>query len=74
MLSMPKEAGEPRVAVAKAEQYRAEARRLQERAETTMDAQIRLTLLNQAGRWLDIADYTERYSFDRGRRGQPCPG
>ena len=60
--------GGARVVVAKAEQYRAEARRLQERAGATVDEQIKLTLLSQARRWLDIANHTERYGFDEGSR------
>ena len=63
-------AGGARVVVAKAEQYRAEARRLQERAGATMDEQIKLALLSQARRWLDIANHTERYGFDEGSRGR----
>lgn len=62
--------GGARVVVAKAEQYRAEARRLQERAGATMDEQIKLALLSQARRWLDIANHTERYGFDEGSRGR----
>jgi hypothetical protein len=68
MRTMQKGTGEARVVVAKAEQYRAEARRLQERAGATMDEQIKLTLLNQASRWLDIANYTEQYGFNGGSR------
>lgn len=67
---MHKGTGQPRVVVAKAEQYRAEARRLQERAEITMDERNRLALLTQARRWLDIANDTERYCFDQVSRGR----
>ena len=70
MPKMQNGAGGARVVVAKAEQYRAEARRLQERAGATMDEQIKLALLSQARRWLDIANHTERYGFDEGSRGR----
>ena len=66
MLKMQNGTGGARVVVAKAEQYRAEARRLQERAGATMDEQIKHTLLSQARRWIDIANHTERYGFDQG--------
>jgi hypothetical protein len=52
--------------VAKAEEYRGEARRLQKRAEATVDEQIRLSLLSMARRWLDIANDIERYEVDQG--------
>jgi hypothetical protein len=64
---------EPRAVPAKAEQYRAEARRLEERAKTTVDEQIKLALLKLARRWLDIANYAERYGLDEGSRNRPCP-
>jgi hypothetical protein len=70
MLSMQKGTGEARVVVAKAEQYRAEARRLQERAAITVDEQIRQALLGLARRWLDIANDAERYGFDDGSRNR----
>ena len=70
MPKMQNGTGGARVVVAKAEQYRAEARRLQERAGATMDEQIKLALLSQARRWLDIANHTERYGFDEGSRGR----
>ncbi|HWL75376.1 MAG TPA: hypothetical protein VNQ74_16025 [Burkholderiaceae bacterium] len=73
MLKMQKGTGGARVMVAKAEQYRAEARRLQERAGATVDEQTKLTLLGQARRWLDIANHTERYGFDEGSRERSCP-
>ena len=66
MGGMQKGTGEARVVVAKAEQYRAEARRLQERAGTAVDEQIKHALLSQARRWLDIANYTEQYGFGEG--------
>ena len=50
--------------VAKAEEYRSEARRLQKRAEAAADEGVRLALSNVARRWFDIADDTERYGVD----------
>ena len=52
--------------VAKAEEYRAEARRLQERAEAADDEHIKRALLGVARRWLDIANDCERWEFDEG--------
>lgn len=66
MRNMQRGNSEVRVAVVKAEQYREEARRLQERAGTTADQQCRLALLTQARRWLDIANHTEQYGFGTG--------
>lgn len=68
MLKMQNGTGGARVVVAKAEQYRAEARRLQERAAITVDEQIRQALLGLARRWLDIANDAERYGFDDGSK------
>lgn len=52
--------------VAKAEEYRGEARRLQKRAEAAGDEQFRRGLLSVARRWLDIANDVERYEVNQG--------
>jgi hypothetical protein len=50
--------------IAKAEEYRNEARRLQKRAEAAADEGVRHALSNVARRWFDIANDTERYELD----------
>ncbi|MBX9775624.1 MAG: hypothetical protein K2Y71_14670 [Xanthobacteraceae bacterium] len=70
---MSNETGEDRVVAVKAEQYRAEARRLQERAAITVDEQIKSALLRLARRWLDIAYDAERNGFDEASSARPYP-
>jgi hypothetical protein len=57
----------------KSEEYRAEARRLEARAETVNDEQTRLTLLSVAQRWRDLAQDVERNEFRQPTDGQRKP-
>jgi hypothetical protein len=45
----------------KSDEFRAQARRLEERAETAADENIRLILISVARRWRDLAQDVERY-------------
>jgi hypothetical protein len=48
----------------KSDEFRAQARRLEERAETVIDETVRLALLSVAGRWRGLARDAERYEMD----------
>jgi hypothetical protein len=48
----------------KSDEYRAQARRLEERAETVTSEAIRLTLISVAQRWRDLAQEVERYEMN----------
>jgi hypothetical protein len=52
----------------KSGEFRAQARRLEERAETVIDEKVRLDLLSVAGRWRGLARDAERYEMDATRR------
>jgi hypothetical protein len=45
----------------KSDEFRAQARRLQERAETVIDETVRLALLSVAQRWRGLARDAEQY-------------
>jgi len=48
----------------KAEEFRAEARRLEQRAQTAADEKIRASLLDVARRWRELAQDVSRYEVD----------
>jgi hypothetical protein len=48
----------------KSDEFRAQARRLEERAGTVIDGKIRLALLSVAGRWRGLARDAARYEMD----------
>jgi hypothetical protein len=48
----------------KSDEFRAQARRLEERAETVIDENVRLALLSVAGRWRGLARDADRYEMD----------
>jgi len=52
----------------KADEFRAQARRLEERAGTVIDEKVRLALLSVAGRWRGLAQDADRYEMDATRR------
>jgi len=52
-----------RVMGRKSEEFRAQARRLEERAETVIDEKVRLALLSVAGRWRGLARDAERHEM-----------
>jgi len=47
----------------KSDEFRAQALRLEERAETVIDEKVRLALLSVAGRWRVLARDAERYEL-----------
>jgi hypothetical protein len=49
---------------AKAEEYRANARRLEERAVVATEEKIRQVLISVAQRWRDLAAEIERYEVE----------
>jgi len=48
----------------KSDEFRAQARRLEERAETVIDEKVRSALLSVAARWRSLARDAERYELD----------
>lgn len=48
----------------KSEEFRAQARRLAERADTAANENIRMTLISAAQRWHDLAQDVERYEME----------
>jgi hypothetical protein len=48
----------------KADEFRAQARHLEERAETALDENIRSTLLDAARRWRELARNVERFEVE----------